>query len=205
MMKKLALLLSIALTVVLVPTSYGTLIGNFEGGLDGWAGQDATVSQDTIGATTGTGSMKIVGPKDWKITSKFDVRPFFGDLQAANQISMDVTVFDADNPGTTWMQVDMVINGQNYGTNNNIGWNMLGSKDVTRDGIPHTFVWDISAALQTKLDGATLPIDWLELMIISNKDGQNAQFYVDNIQLIPEPATMCLLGMGGLALLRRRK
>jgi len=43
---------------------------------------------------------------------------------------------------TTWMQVEMVINAQNNddaGANNNIGWQQLGSQDVTRDGQPHKF------------------------------------------------------------------
>jgi hypothetical protein len=207
-MMKLALLLSIALTVVLVPTSYGLVIGNFEGSLDNWLPNDATLSQDTIGATVGTGSMKIAGPGGWHIDAKLDLKPsLLGVLGSVTQISADVTAFAADMPGNGWMNMEMIYNGQNSDpANNNIGWQSLGAKDINIwDGQTHTLVWDVPAALMTKLGGIDSSIGWMELMLITNNGGQNTQLYVDNIKMIPEPATMGLLGMGGLALLRRRK
>jgi hypothetical protein len=209
-MMKLVLLLSIALTVVLVPTSYGLVIGNFEGSLDNWQKKDAVISQDTIGATVGTGSMKIAGPGSWHIDAMLDLKPsLLGVLGSTTQISADVTAFVADMPNVGWMNMEMIYNGQNdnqTGANNNIGWQSLGAKDINIwDGQTHTLVWDVPAALKTKLGGVDSNIWWMELMIITNNGGQNTQCYVDNIKMIPEPATMGLLGMGGLALLRRRK
>jgi hypothetical protein len=205
-MKKV-LFISLAVALVVVPGSYAALIGNFEGSLDGWLPNDAAISMSSIGASVGSGSMLISGPGGWHIDCRLDLKPIMGILGSTTQISADVTAFASDMT-VSWMNMEMIYNGQNNddsGTNNNIGWNSLGGRDILGDGITHTLTWDVPEALMNKLAGVDNNIWWLELMIISNNDGQNAMFYVDNVQLIPEPATMSLLGLGGLAFLRRRK
>jgi len=54
------------------------------------------------------------------------------------------------------------------------------------------------------------PGGWAEIFIATNYDGApegtaHGNFYIDKVTLTPEPATIALLGLGSLALLRRRK
>jgi hypothetical protein len=68
--------------------------------------------------------------------------------------------------------------------------------------------WPIPEDLSAKIAASNDGIDWFELLIVSNTEdapGSVAKFYIDNINAVPEPATIALLGMGGIALLRRRR
>src|SRR4030042_614286 len=114
-------------------------VGTFEGTLDGWWQDAATLSVSTTGATDGAEAMQVDAGGGWKLCAKFDAKSVRETLgKKGVKITADVTAFEADMT-TTWMQVGMVVNGQNNddnGPNNNIGWQDLGLKDVARDGTP---------------------------------------------------------------------
>lgn len=171
------------------PETTTVTIGDFEGGLDGWwAGDGFTLSNSPTGATLNTQAMQVDGPGDWHIDALLDLKPHREALASSGAtITADVTAFDADMT-TTWMNVIMVINGQNNddsGANNNVGWQGLGTQDVVRDGQPHTYTWELPDSLTSVIAGVDDNIGWFELVLATNLDGASVtKFYIDNIQLI---------------------
>ena len=196
MCKNLILLISV-LVLSMVSTSQALVIGDFEGGLDGWeqAG-DATLAPAAIGVTSGAESVLIEGPGSWQMLAKLEIkaiRSILGVEGAA--ISADVTAF-AEDMVTDWMNMEIIINGQNHydtGANNNIGWQSLGGLDIVLDGVTQTLYWEVPADLSAKIAGTDDNIEWLELFIVTNNGGTNTKIYIDNIQMLgdePEPVDM---------------
>ncbi|MCU0916554.1 MAG: LamG domain-containing protein [Planctomycetes bacterium] len=188
---KKATLLSFILAVALVSAGHGDVVGNFEGGLDGWQPRDAKLTLSTTGATAGTQALQVDGPGGWHINALLNAKPYLALLGTKGvKVTADVTAVAADMT-TPWMQVEMIINAQNNdsaGANNNIGWNGLGAQDVIRDGQPHTYTWVLPDTLTAKIAVADAGIQWFELALVTNLDGGSVtKFYIDNIQIVGVP------------------
>lgn len=194
---------AVLLSVVLVLASSGladsVLVSDFEDNLDGWYPDAATLSFSTTGATVGAKALQVDGPGGWKINAKLNVKAHQATLAKKGvRITADVTAFAADMT-TSWMQVEMIINGQNNdnnGAHNNLGWNPLGGQDVIRDGQPHTYTWTLPDALTTKIAGTDDSIAWFEFALVTNLDGGSVtKFYIDNIRLVYEgPTSSAVIG-----------
>lgn len=197
MSRKLWCVVLVATTLALASTGHAVVVGDFEGSFDGWYEDAATLSLSTTGATLGTQALQVDGPGGWKINAKLDVKPHLATLAKKGvKITADVTAFGADM-STDWMQVEMIINGQDNddnGANNNIGWNQLGAQDVVRDGQPHTYTWELPDELTAKIAGADGTISWFEFALVTNLDeGSVTKFYIDNIQIVYEEPTSDVL------------
>ena len=193
MYKNFILLVSVLLLSA-VSTSQALVVGDFEEGLDGWAPSgDAVLTQSTVGASTGSGSLMIESAGGWQMLALLDIKSLRSILASDGAaISADVTAF-AEDMQTDWMTMQMIINAQNTddnGANNNIGWQELNQVNIVRDGVTQTLRWDVPADLSAKIAGTDDNIAWFELFIITNNGAANTKIYVDNIQLIgaePEP------------------
>ncbi len=178
------------LTLALGVSAQAMVLSDFEGNQGGWYTNDwtnGTIAQSTIGASEGSGALRVDAAGEWKLACYYNLKPIRTTLgQDGATFSLDVTAFAADM-ATTWLNVGLVINApgnDDYGANNNIGWNDLGQQPVALDGQPHTLTFPLSAALIAKLAGVTDNIGWYELGLTSNVDAASVtRFYIDNVQL----------------------
>lgn len=155
---------------------FGELVGDFEDDtLDGWLENDATFTRSNTGATRGEWALQSdLAVGGWHINGRLPIGPYRELLGQGARVVMDMTIFAEDQPGTNWMNVEAVINGQNA------GWNPLGGQGAIRDGEPHTYTWTLPAAL-VKTIATVDPGTWFELMIVTNNSATATRIYVDNI------------------------
>jgi hypothetical protein len=212
----------ICVSLLLASTSFaGTVvIGSWETGNDGWGGwisnnvvaaspmpitlsNGVTYSLSTIGATLGSSSLHM-NESNWQQSLAISLSG--ADFTSHNTFSIDMTV--AANDGTItggYSQITAVW--MNAATT---GWTSIVS------GNPLNFYWWAGSGQRT----STLTVDysayraanasssWGQIIIGFNTGGgAPPDFYLDNAKLTgtPEPATMGLLGLGGLALIRRKR
>jgi len=194
MSTKLISLVSIVLVLALATSTYGSnLVGDFEGGLDGWQPQDGAITLDmlgfgTTGATLHDYSLRLDCPGGfrWAIRCPLQADPNI--IKANNHVSFDVTLIASEWQGQTWTKFDKIaISGEGAGWREStlatvepplqagdpIAWNCLEDRTVR-------FTWDYSGIDFSNL--AKQPT-YLNFMICVNSDGASGggPLYFDNV------------------------
>ena len=202
----------ITLTAALLAASFllgqanhasATLLATFEGALDtNWnAAGPSTTFGNTVGVTDGSDSLKVAAASGWQQSVYLADASVVADLIAGATLDMDVTI-PADAgvaPIDDWADVYLVMQGDGQ------SW-LSSAAPVATDGTTVTQSWDYHASGATLNPAAT----WFEIILVVNP-GAARDIYVDNIRItsVPEPSSLLLVGMGGLAslagLVRRRR
>lgn len=201
---------------------------SFETDLEGFGpnGGGVTVTQDTIGATDGTKSMKVSVVQGATFVGALGttINPIMLTKNVTG-ISFDLTIPDGgqftggfDLIGFTAFGASQPGDAQQFGLQyqaaefEHIDGKAPGTYHVVLNPVhgTHPLTFDTNQTYgQVFGDVGTGPNDLImtgfQLFINKSNDAATT-VYIDNIQaIVPEPASLSLLAAGGLALVRRRK
>ncbi|MGA2679151.1 MAG: PEP-CTERM sorting domain-containing protein [Sedimentisphaerales bacterium] len=214
-------IVTILLAVALTSVSYAGVVGNWESmptSGDGWidwtAGNSGAgvkietlpnlYSANTSWHTLGSQSLQLTN-NGWRqsLSIKLEYLGLNSEFLNHTQLEFDVAVPNLGGAGG-WGKIENVslnASGFSWAALPNSTF-MIGLWAGSGTVVQHEVI-DYSAA--KALVTATATSGYIELCFTTNNDSVNNEMLFDNIKFTPEPATMALLGLGGLALIRRKR
>jgi hypothetical protein len=215
----------------LVPPDNAFLLGNWEmvgphqdwaevGSFDNWIisnNHEALVGHRQTGATLDNDALKLIVPTGWQqgIMLRLHKLDLTDDFFNYDTFEMDVTVLGSDWTGWdgTYAGIQVVINSDGlWHPLNEAGGGDTLSLDPTLYGDSAHGVWSYAHLFDGDEENGEISPDYtyLEIVLIGNCGGHtdytgDASYYLDRAVLTPEPATIALLGLGALSLIRRKR
>ena len=186
--KKLVVML--AVLAVSVCSAQAVFVDDFEAGIDNWDGASIALETTNVSPNGGSTQALLIN----------NPNPTNGIWEGGFTTGGDQIYFPVIGGAEYTLSFDY------YGINNSVycGWYIFNADGDSVSGGGADFGWT-SNAWDTYTFTRTLAADADHAYLGFFPTGPASSIIIDNVSYTPEPMTMSLLGIGGLALLRRRR